>query len=64
MNAESTITSLKREIKALRLENDELKAGIAMEGRVECDSSNMNRTVRRLANDLRNAASSAEVSLR
>lgn len=64
MNAESTITSLKREIKALRLENDELKAGIAMGGRVECDSSNMNRKVRRLANDLKNAASSAEVSLR
>ncbi|XP_076659283.1 lethal (3) 04053 [Halictus rubicundus] len=64
INAESTITSLKREIKVLRLENEELKARTGMGRRVQCDSPNVNQTVRRLANDLRNAASSAEVSLR
>ncbi|KZC11671.1 PREDICTED: uncharacterized protein LOC107189689 [Dufourea novaeangliae] len=71
VNAESTVTSLKREIKALmaeisqlRLENTELKTGTAAGGRTKCDSSNVSRTVRRVTNDLRTAASSAEVSLR
>ncbi|XP_078052730.1 lethal (3) 04053 [Augochlora pura] len=64
VNAESTITSLKREIKVLRLENEDLKARTGMGHKVQCNSPNVNQTVRRLANDLRNAASSAEVSLR
>ncbi|XP_014474520.1 PREDICTED: uncharacterized protein LOC106744349 [Dinoponera quadriceps] len=73
VNAESTVTSLKKEIKALtteisflRLENSELRAGIAAAGQSESNATaaNMNRTVRRLARDLFAAASSAEVSLR
>ncbi|XP_011643423.1 uncharacterized protein LOC105431130 [Pogonomyrmex barbatus] len=73
VNAESTVTSLKKEIKALtteisllRLENSELRAGISAAGRSESNAgaANMNRTVRRLARDLFAAASSAEVSLR
>ncbi|XP_076380447.1 lethal (3) 04053 isoform X1 [Megalopta genalis] len=64
VNAEGTITSLKRQIKELRLENWELKNRTEMGHRVQCDSPNVNQTVRRLANDLRNAASSAEISLR
>lgn len=73
VNAESIVTSLKKEIKVLtteisllQLENSELRAGISMAGQSETnvDAVNMNRTVRRLARDLFAAASSAEVSLR
>ncbi|XP_006607931.1 uncharacterized protein LOC102681886 [Apis dorsata] len=71
VNAESTISSMKKEIKSLtteisllRLENKELRAGIAAGNRSEYSSSNIDQTVRRLAGDLRHAASSAEVSLR
>ncbi|KYM93237.1 Serologically defined colon cancer antigen 3 like protein [Atta colombica] len=73
VNAESTVTSLKKEIKVLtvkisllRLENNELRAGISAAGQSESNASavNMNRTIRRLARDLFAAASSAEVSLR
>jgi len=73
VNAESTVTSLKKEIKALtteisllRMENSELRAGISAAGQTETNAGaiNMNRTVRRLARDLFAAASSAEVSLR
>ncbi|XP_034187846.1 lethal (3) 04053 isoform X2 [Osmia lignaria lignaria] len=71
VNAESTVSSLKKEIKSLttelsllRLENTELKAGLTAGNRNECGSSNVDRTVKRLASDLRSAASSAEVSLR
>lgn len=70
-NAESTISSLKKEIKSLtteisllRLENKELRAGIAAGSRNEYGSSNTDQAVKRLAGDLRHAASSAEVSLR
>ncbi|KOC63726.1 Serologically defined colon cancer antigen 3 like protein [Habropoda laboriosa] len=69
--AESTVSSLKREIKSLtmelsllRLENKELKAGIVTGSRSEYGSSKTDQTVRRLASDLKNAASSAEISLR
>ncbi|XP_053973241.1 uncharacterized protein LOC128873586 isoform X4 [Hylaeus volcanicus] len=72
VNAESTVTSLKKEMKALtievsrlRLENKELKNGCTTKSRKECGgSSSIDLRVRRLANDLRTAASSAEVSLR
>ncbi|XP_011166235.1 uncharacterized protein LOC105200392 [Solenopsis invicta] len=73
VNAESTVTSLKKEIKVLtteisllRLENSELRTSISAAGQSESNASavNMNRTVRRLARDLFAAASSAEVSLR
>ena len=71
VNAESTVSSLKKEIKSLttelsllRLENTELKAGLTAGNRNECGSSNADQTVKRLASDLRSAASSAEVSLR
>lgn len=71
VTAENTVVSLKKEIKSLtienrllRVENKELKAGVAAGSRSECGSSNVDQTVRRLASDLRNAASSAEVSLR
>ncbi|XP_018363213.1 PREDICTED: uncharacterized protein LOC108761283 isoform X2 [Trachymyrmex cornetzi] len=73
VNAESTVTSLKKEIKVLtteisllRLENSELRAGISAAGQSESNAGavNMNRTIRRLARDLFAAASSAEVSLR
>lgn len=71
VNAESTISSMKKEIKSLtteisllRLENKELRTGIAAGNRNEYSSSNIDQTVRRLAADLRHAASSAEVSLR
>ncbi|XP_076763413.1 lethal (3) 04053 [Xylocopa sonorina] len=71
VSAESTVSSLKKEIKSLtteitslRLENKELKAGITMSSRSEYGSTNADQTVRRLASDLRSAASSAEVSLR
>ncbi|XP_018317943.1 uncharacterized protein l(3)04053 [Mycetomoellerius zeteki] len=74
VNAESTVTSLKKEIKVLtteisllRLENSELRAGIsAVSGQSESNAGavNINRTIRRLARDLFAAASSAEVSLR
>ncbi|XP_072742684.1 uncharacterized protein L(3)04053 isoform X1 [Anoplolepis gracilipes] len=73
VNAESTVTSLKKKIKALttemsllRLENDQLRAGTsaARQGESNTDAANTNRTVRRLARDLLAAASSAEVSLR
>ncbi|XP_071859868.1 lethal (3) 04053 [Bombus fervidus] len=71
VNAESTISALKKEIKSLtteisllRLENKELRAGIAAGNTSEYGSSNMNQTAKRLAGDLRHAASSAEVSLR
>ncbi|XP_043263982.1 uncharacterized protein LOC122404134 [Colletes gigas] len=71
VNAESTVTSLKKEIKALtteilrlRLENKELKNGIVTRSKKECGSLSVDRKVRRLANDLRTAASSAEASLR
>lgn len=75
VNAESTVTSLKKKIKVLtteisllRLENSELRAGISTSaGQSESTHAgavNMNRTVRRLARDLFAAASSAEVSLR
>ncbi|XP_076683306.1 lethal (3) 04053 isoform X2 [Andrena cerasifolii] len=70
VNAESTVTSLKKEIKALtvevlllRMQNKELTAGIATGGRNESGSSNIDQ-IRRLAGDLRTAASSAEMSLR
>ncbi|XP_012528357.1 uncharacterized protein LOC105832183 isoform X2 [Monomorium pharaonis] len=73
VDAESTVTSLKKEIKALtteisllRLENSELRASISTAGQNESNASavNVNHTVRRLARDLFAAASSAEVSLR
>ncbi|XP_053996692.1 uncharacterized protein LOC128886121 isoform X4 [Hylaeus anthracinus] len=72
VNAESTVTSLKKEMKALtievsrlRLENKELKNGCTTKSRKECGgSSSIDLRVRKLANDLRTAASSAEVSLR
>ncbi|XP_071635140.1 uncharacterized protein L(3)04053 isoform X1 [Temnothorax longispinosus] len=73
VNAESTVTSLKKEIKVLtteisllRMENSQLRAGISTAGQSETTAGavNMNRTVRRLARDLFAAASSAEVSLR
>ncbi|KAL6434677.1 hypothetical protein ACFW04_006187 [Cataglyphis niger] len=73
VNAESTVTSLKKKIKALtaeisllQLENDQLRAGTSTAGQDESNTgiANMNRTVRRLARDLFAAASSAEVSLR
>ncbi|KYM97601.1 PREDICTED: uncharacterized protein LOC108778385 [Cyphomyrmex costatus] len=73
VNAESTVTSLKKEIKLLtteisllRLENGDLRAGILATGQSESNAGaiNMNRTIRRLAHDLFAAASSAEVSLR
>ncbi|XP_003700003.2 lethal (3) 04053 isoform X2 [Megachile rotundata] len=71
VNAESTVSSLKKEIKSLttelsmlRLENTELKAGIIAGNTNECSSPNVDQRVKRLASDLRNAASSAEISLR
>lgn len=73
VNAESTVTSLKKKIKALmaeisllQLENDQLRAGTSTAGQSESNTgiANTNRTVRRLARDLFAAASSAEVSLR
>ncbi|EFN86534.1 uncharacterized protein LOC105181358 isoform X2 [Harpegnathos saltator] len=73
VSAETTVTSLKKEIKALtteisllRLENSELRAGVAAAGQREpkTTAANTNNTVRRLARDLFAAASSAEVSLR
>ncbi|XP_077257976.1 lethal (3) 04053 isoform X2 [Temnothorax americanus] len=73
VNAESTVTSLKKEIKVLtteisllRMENGQLRAGISAAGQSETNAGavNVNRTVRRLARDLFAAASSAEVSLR
>ncbi|EFN62564.1 Serologically defined colon cancer antigen 3-like protein [Camponotus floridanus] len=73
VNAESTVTSLKKKIKALtteisllRLENDQLRARTSTTGQGESNTgaANTNRTVRRLAHDLFTAASSAEVSLR
>ena len=69
-NAESTVTSLKKEIKALtaevlllRMQNKKLTAGIAAGGGNESGSSNMDQ-IRTLAGDLRTAASSAEMLLR
>lgn len=71
VSAESTVSSLKKEIKSLttelslvRLENKELKAGIIAGNKNECSSPNVDQRVKRLASDLRNAASSAEISLR
>ncbi|KMQ92604.1 serologically defined colon cancer antigen 3-like protein [Lasius niger] len=73
VNAESTVTSLKKKIKALtaeisllRLENDKLRGGTSTPGQGESNTgaANTNRTVRRLSRDLFAAASSAEVSLR
>lgn len=73
VNAESTVTSLKKKIKTLtteisllRLENDQLRAGTSTIERGESNTgaTNTNRTVRRLAHDLFAAASSAEVNLR
>lgn len=50
----------------LELENTELKNKVAGNLRTESNScsSNVDRTIRRLAGDLRNAASTAEISLR
>lgn len=48
----------------VRLENKKLRDVIAAGNRREYGSSNMNQTAKRLAGDLRHAASSAEVSLR
>ncbi|KAG7197385.1 hypothetical protein KM043_018491 [Ampulex compressa] len=72
VSAESTVTSLKKEIKTLtteisllRLQNKELKAGMsASNADTYGSSSNLDHTIRRLATDLRTAASSAEISLR
>ncbi|CAK9833978.1 Endosome-associated-trafficking regulator 1 [Anthophora retusa] len=71
VNAESTVSSLKKEIRSLtmelsllRLENKELKSGIATGNTNEYGSSNADQTIKRLASDLKNAASSAEISLR
>ncbi|KAL0134751.1 hypothetical protein PUN28_001489 [Cardiocondyla obscurior] len=73
VDAESTVISLKKEIKTLtaeisllRLENSELRASTSTTGQNAKTnaSANMNRTIRRLARDLFAAASSAEVSLR
>lgn len=58
------IMLMQTEISLLRLENKELRAGIAAGNTSEYGSSNMNQTAKRLAGDLRHAASSAEVSLR
>lgn len=55
---------MQTEISLLRLENKELRAGIATGSRNEYGSSNTDQAVKRLAGDLRHAASSAEVSLR
>ncbi|XP_017882764.1 uncharacterized protein LOC108626544 [Ceratina calcarata] len=73
VNAESTILSLKKEIKSLtveisllRWENDQLRATAATNTRNDraASSNSVDQTARRLAEDLRNAASTAEVSLR
>ncbi|KAI4480899.1 hypothetical protein M0804_009996 [Polistes exclamans] len=73
LSAENTVTSLKKEIKTLtselsqlRLENKNLKSAITVNKKNECDESsdNIDRTVRRLAGELRTAASTAEISLR
>ncbi|XP_043492839.1 uncharacterized protein LOC122518161 [Polistes fuscatus] len=73
LSAENTVTSLKKEIRTLtselsllRLENKKLKSAITVNKKNECDESseNMDRTVRRLAGELRTAASTAEISLR
>lgn len=55
---------MQTEISLLRLENKELRAGFAAGNTSEYGSSNMHQTAKRLAGDLRHAASSAEVSLR
>ncbi|XP_046744926.1 uncharacterized protein LOC124410519 isoform X1 [Diprion similis] len=68
VNAESAVTSLKQDIKVLRaemrtlkLENEELR--LRME--TGCGGSDVsNRGMRRIANDLKTAASTAEFSLR
>lgn len=72
VSAESTVTSLKKEIKTLtteilmlRRENKQLRVEMAAASGNDCgSSSNVDRTIRRLASDLRTAASNAEVSLR
>ncbi|XP_035733804.1 uncharacterized protein LOC118446812 [Vespa mandarinia] len=73
LSAENTVTSLKKEIKALttelsqlRLENRELRSAVATTDKNEdgITSENVDKTVRRLASELRTAASTAEISLR
>ncbi|XP_015186605.1 PREDICTED: uncharacterized protein LOC107071803 [Polistes dominula] len=73
LSAENTVTSLKKEIRtltselsSLRLENKKLRSAINDNKKNECDESseNIDRTVRRLAGELRTAASTAEISLR
>ncbi|OAD55786.1 Serologically defined colon cancer antigen 3 like protein [Eufriesea mexicana] len=71
VNAESIISSLKKEIISLKMEisllrseNKELRAGVTAGSKNECGSSDIDQTVKRVASDLRHAASSAEVSLR
>ncbi|XP_012268711.2 uncharacterized protein LOC105693398 isoform X2 [Athalia rosae] len=68
VNAEGAVTSLKQDIKilkteirALRLENEELQ--LKMETGYG-GSENPNRGMRKIANDLKTAASTAELSLR
>ncbi|KAJ8683505.1 hypothetical protein QAD02_019297 [Eretmocerus hayati] len=70
INAESTVASLKKEIDSLsieimmlRTENRELRAAIGVDNN-GCRVVNPDRRIRKLADDLRMAASSAEVSLR
>lgn len=69
LNAENTVTSLKKEIKTLKasisllqLENSELKS--AVDAANGLSSGNRDKTVQKLAGELRNAASTAEISLR
>ncbi|KAL2716321.1 uncharacterized protein V1478_013997 [Vespula squamosa] len=72
LSAENTVTSLKKEIKALttelsllRLENKELRSAVVTTDKNEgMPSENVDKTVRRLAGELRTAASTAEISLR
>ncbi|KAK2588241.1 hypothetical protein KPH14_004271 [Odynerus spinipes] len=73
LSAENTVTSLKKEIKTLtteisllRLENRELRSAVAAADKNECgmSSRSIDKTVRRFAGELRNAASTAEISLR
>ncbi|KAI4503750.1 hypothetical protein M0802_001153 [Mischocyttarus mexicanus] len=73
LSAENTVISLKDEIKTLtteltllRLQNRELKSTIDATNKNKCDASsgNVDRTVRRMASELRTAASTAEISLR